>query len=254
MTSMSFEPGETSASNPAEYGAGAVPRRTRWWSYTPTTSGTIRVTASLSTGIGMSVSIRGSASVSAPFLASCGAWYATTGCSTSLTLTAGTTYYIQLNAESTTGALSANFTLAYGGPGDDLANATLIAPLAASSSYAVTVDMTNMSFEPGETSASNPAEFGAGAVPRRTRWWSYTPTTTGTVRVTASLSTGLKMSISIRGSASVSAPFLASCGAWYATTGCSTSLALTAGTTYYIQLNSESTTGALSANFSVTPL
>ncbi len=131
--------------------------------------------------------------------------------------------------ESTAGtSTSAPLCTAGAGKGDNLADAVVIPNLAASTSWSATVDMTNMTFEPGETSASNPAEYNAGAVPRRTRWWSYTPTTTGAIRLTASLSTGLEMSVSIRGSASVSAPFLASCGAWYADRGCSTSLTLTA--------------------------
>ncbi len=249
LSGMSFESGETAA------GAGTLALRTRWWAYTPTTSGTVLFHGSLAGAARtsrMSLSIRDSASVSAPFLASCAANYGMYGCATSLNLTAGTTYYFQLNVGSATGSVSGTVTLGFGGPGDDIASATPIAGLVSGSSWSSTVDMTSMTFEPGETSVGDGTGSNSGGLARRTRWWTYTPLTSGPITLNGKLSAGMKMSVNIRGTGSVSAPALAACAMGSGNYGCSTSATLTAGTTYYIQLNVETPTGAVSGTITVT--
>lgn len=93
ITDASTEPGE----NTWAYS----PSRTAWWKFTPTQTTVVAVGASTPNGIGhphTMVTLRASSSVSAPFVTGCLAWSGTQGClSSSVTLTGGQTYWLQID-------------------------------------------------------------------------------------------------------------------------------------------------------------
>ena len=206
--------------------------RTVWWTYTPTRTETVGLTGSVSTGA-MSMTLRTTADVTAAPANSC---TGTTRCTITRSLTAGTTYWIQLNAASVITAITGSLMLANAPVNDHVAAASLLAFPAPNTDWtSPAFDLTAATVEAGETET--------GGTPR-SAWWQFTPTQSITVTVGTSSQVGRNGNphtrVSLRGSASVNAPTLASCVAWNGWAGCTTSsVTLTGGQTYWLQLVSD---------------
>jgi prepilin-type N-terminal cleavage/methylation domain-containing protein len=240
------EAGETGFVDPTRTWHTFTPRRSVWYRYSPTVTQSIRFGMNVSgsaTGTSQ-LTVRASASVSAPLIESCSG--TAPGCTApAITVTAGQTYWIQLFHETAApdgGAWVVTPLVRTDPPNDAIGAAQPIDPLGYDATWTgPTIDATWASAEPGETGTGSPY---SGWTVRRTLWWSYTPTVDQgvTFRATRSGATTQGLSMTIRASRSVTAPIVASCWMWTEPNTCAASAGMTAGTTYWIQVH---TTGSV---------
>ena len=214
--------------------------RSGWWSFTPDADTLVAIGATTPPSPGhphTMVTVRATPSVTAPIVTGCLAWGGSSGClSDAMVLTGGQTYWLQIDGGSPLAAPRLRtYSRHVPPPAHDAAASPAVittAPFGGTGTAAPT-DATFATAETGET--------GVWGTVMRSVWWSYTPTQDQVIRFSAAVggTTVSRGGITVRASASATAPIIASCFLESNQTTCSVpALSLTAGTTYYVQVYS----------------
>jgi Tfp pilus assembly protein PilE len=217
-----------------EAGEAGIGNRTVWYRYTPTTNVTARFTATQTDAVGTVVYVRDGGTVSSPWVATCTNPTGSSTCTTTVALNGGTTYWVQFGALLSSGQarMQLQMTAGIAPANDNIAAATVIP---ASANYPNTfntgnVDLGYATKETGEVGIGN-----------RTAWYRYTPVDDVTATFTVSQADSSGVVVYARTGGTVSSPFVITCT--NATSSCTATGQLTAGTDYWIHLGAISSTG-----------
>jgi PKD repeat protein len=225
-----------SSSEPSEPQFCVFMPQTVWYRYTPATD---QLLTADTTGSGVTANLNvyrsfGPSIFNLNFLGC-----ATTGSNVQFNAQAGVTYYLQVGTAFGPGQVKVNMQRVPGPANDDFANAAPVGSLP----FDGTADTRAATLESGEPSPSCVGGAPAGSV-----WWSFTPTSSGSV--SASVNTFFSNEIAAYAGSSVSALTQLGCRAF----GGPLTMHVDAGTTYYFQVGGLfGQRGSLTLHLEVTP-